>query len=66
MQELGIWRTAAMLMRLHGEGATFDAAQCADALYQKGDFKGVVVWRNVIHAIEQLERRKPTSKEVLN
>lgn len=66
MEEIDIWRTATLLMRLHGDGATFNAAQRADALYEKGDFKGVEVWVAVVHAIEQLERQKPREGEAVN
>jgi hypothetical protein len=66
MEEIDIWRTAALLMRLHGEGATFNAAQRADALLQNGDLQGVAVWIGVLHAIEQLERQKPCDGEAVN
>jgi hypothetical protein len=66
MQEVDIWRTAAFLLREHGGGATFNAAQRADALYDKGDLDGFIVWRKVIRAIEQLERQRPSAGEALN
>ena len=54
MQEIDIWRTAAFLLREHGDGARSNAAQRADALYDKGDLDGFIVWRKVINAVEQL------------
>lgn len=59
MEEVDIWRTAATLMQLYGEAATSNTAQRADAFHEEGDFDGVVVWLNVVRAIEQLERQTP-------
>ena len=66
MEEIDIWRTAATLMGLHGDAATLNGAQRADALYDKGDLDGFIVWRKVIRAIEQLERQRPSAGEALN
>ena len=66
MEEIDIWRTAAALLRLHGDAATFNAAQRADVLYDQGDLDGFIVWRKVIRAIEQLERQRPNAGEAVN
>jgi hypothetical protein len=66
MEEIDIWRTATLLMRLHGDGATFNAARRADALLDKGDETGFAVWMKVVHAIEQLERQTPRDGEAVN
>jgi hypothetical protein len=66
MEEIDIWRTATSILREHGDGARANAAQRADALYDKGDLDGFMVWRKVIRAIEQLERQRPSAGEALN
>ena len=66
MEEIDIWRTAATLLRLHADSARSNAAQRADTLYEEGDIDGFIVWRQVILAIEQLERRKPRAGEAVN
>ena len=66
MEEIDIWRTAAFVLREHGDGARSNAAQRADALYDQGDLDGFIVWRKVIRAIEQFERQKPNAGEAVN
>ena len=66
MEEIDIWRTAAFVLREHGDSARANAAQRADALYDKGDLDGFIVWRKVIRAIEQLERQRPNAGEAVN
>jgi hypothetical protein len=60
LEEIDIWRTAAFLMREHGEGASLNAAQRADALLAMDDEIGEGVWTQVVHAIGQLEQQKRT------
>ncbi len=38
--DLDIFRTASVLIREHGEDATLDAAQRADAMLEKGSLDG--------------------------
>ena len=66
MEEIDIWRTAAFVLREHGDSARANAAQRADALYDNGDLEGFLVWWKVIHAIEQLERQKTHAGEAVN
>ena len=66
MEEIDIWRTAATLLRTHADSARSNAAQRADALYEQDDVDGFIVWRQVIRAIEQLERQKPSAGEAVN
>jgi hypothetical protein len=53
-------------MRLHGDGASRNAAQPADALLEKGDLEGVAAWMAVVHAIKQLERQGLSKGEAVN
>ncbi len=38
--DLDIFRTASVLIREHGEDAALEAAQCADAMLEKGSLDG--------------------------
>jgi hypothetical protein len=66
MEEIDIWRTARVLMDVHGEAAGFAAAQRADALIAKNDYQGGAVWMRVVRAIVELERQQPRQGEALN
>ena len=40
MEEIDVWRTANVLIKLHGDRAAFVAAERADELFAKVDFMG--------------------------
>ena len=44
MNDIDIWRTATLLIKQLGEGASFNGAQRANALFAKDDFLGAAVW----------------------
>jgi hypothetical protein len=48
--DLGIYRTASVLIREHGEDAALEAAQRADAMLEKGCLDGQRVWKRVMAA----------------
>ncbi len=54
--DLDIYRSASVLIREHGEDASLEAAQRADAMLEKGDVEGATVWRRVLKAVEELQR----------
>ncbi len=56
--DLDIYRTANVLIRDHGEDADLEAAQRADAMLEKGDMDGAAVWRRVLKAVEELQRKE--------
>ncbi len=55
--EIDIYRTANVLIHQHGEGAALEAAQRADAMLEKGDMAGAAVWRRVLKAVEEMQRK---------
>ena len=57
--EIDIIRSAAVLMRRHGEDASIEAAMRADALLEQGDMDGRAVWLRIIAAIKELEATEP-------
>jgi len=66
MDEIDIWRTAALLIRQHGEDASFVAGKRADELLAQNDFLGCTVWMRIVHAIGDLAREKPREGEAVN
>lgn len=63
MNDLDVYRTAAILVREHGEDAPIHAAMRADELLDKGDLDGAAVWRKVIEAVGELLREGPGDGE---
>ncbi len=56
--DLDIYRSAAVLIREHGEDAALEAAQRADAMLERGDMEGAAVWRRILGAVEELQRKE--------
>ncbi len=63
--DLDIYRTANVLIREHGEDATLEAAQRADAMLEKGSVDGQRVWKRVLKAIKKIQREERGSRELL-
>ncbi len=53
------------LIREHGEDAALEAAMRADAMLDKGDLEGQVVWKRIVRAVEEIQRTDRPSGEVL-
>jgi len=60
--KIDIYRSANLLIKLHGEEATVFAAMQADACLEKGDLDGKVVWLAVIEAIKELQDTTPPNE----
>ena len=56
--DLDIFRSASVLIREHGEAAALEAAQRADAMLARGNMDGASVWRRVLRAVEEMQRRE--------
>jgi hypothetical protein len=54
--ELDIWRTASVLLRDHGYDAPLIAAQRRDKLLAEGDLNGLIVWKRIMAAMDELTR----------
>ena len=61
--DLDIYRTANVLIREHGEDAALEAAQRADAMLERGDMEGAAVWRRVLRAVAELQRKERREDE---
>ncbi len=64
--EIDIYRSASVLIREHGAGAALEAAQRADALLASGDMDGCAVWKRIVAAVEEIERRERVTVERLH
>ena len=51
-----IFRAAKLMIDQHGADAPVRAAQRCEELAELGDFDGVVVWRRILGAIDELTR----------
>ncbi len=63
--DLDIYRSANVLVKQHGQDAPIHAAMRADAMLEKGDLEGQVVWKRIVRAVEEIQRTNRPSGEVL-
>ncbi len=61
-----IYRTAAVLIKQHGQDAPIHASMRADALLEKGDLVGQAVWKRVLRAVGELQETAPKSGEAFH
>ena len=61
--KIDVYRSAKLLIDQHGEVAAIQAAMEADAMLDKGDLDGVAVWRQIVAAINELQRSEPKLEE---
>ena len=59
MQNLDLYRSAAEMLKQHGEDASVQAAMKSDAMLAKGDMEGAKVWREIVKKIDILRTQKP-------
>ncbi len=53
-------------MKRHGADAAIVAAQRADALLDAGDIEGKIVWKRIVAAVNELQRRERRPGEAVN
>lgn len=66
ISDLDIYRSAAVLIRQHGEDASLEAARCADAFLEKGDADGERVWLRILAAVKVLQCTSLQKSNVLH
>ena len=54
--DIDVYRTANVLVELHGEDAPIQAAMKADALLEAGDVEGQAVWKRILAAVDARRR----------
>ena len=45
--DLDIYRSAAVLIREHGDNASLEAAPRADGILERGDVEGLAAWKRI-------------------
>ena len=63
--EIDIYRAANILVKRYGEDAALEAAQRADVMLERGDMDGCAVWKQIVKAVEAVQRTEPAAGEVL-
>ncbi len=64
--DLDIYRSANVLVKRHGEDAPIQTAMNADAMLEKGDMTGYVVWKRILRAVGELRGADPKPGEVVH
>ena len=64
--DLDIYRSARALIKQHGQDAPIHAAMRANAMLDKGDLDGFVVWRRVLRTVEELQGTAPKLGEAVH
>ena len=54
VDDIDIFRTANVLVELHGDDAPIQAAMKADALLEAGDIDGQAEWKRILAAVDEL------------
>ena len=62
---LDIYRSANVLIRERVADAAIEAAMRADAMLEKGDLEGRVVWKRIVRAVEEIQREEPAPGEAI-
>ncbi len=63
LSNLDIYRSASVLIRRYGAGASLHAAHRADEMLDKGDMDGRAVWGRIYEAVLELGREAPGEGE---
>ena len=61
--DLDIYRSAHALIQQHGDAAAIEAAMKADAMLDKGNLDGAAVWRQIVAAVNEMQRAEPKPGE---
>jgi len=64
--DIDIHRCAWLMIRRYGDDAVAQAATRGDALLEKGDLDGMLVWQAIISAIRRLQAVAPVAGEAVH
>ena len=64
--DLDIYRAATVIIKQYGEDAPVHAAMRADAALKAGDRDGHAVWKLILKAVEELQRKAPKPGEAVH
>ncbi len=63
VSDLDIVRSAAVLIRHHGDAAPIEAAIRADDFLDQGDLIGFALWKRILAAVNELQHSAPTDED---
>lgn len=66
MEDIDVWPAAEQMRTVYGDDAGIEAAVRADKALYQGDIVGSKVWKRIVDAIGELERKAPKAGEPLN
>ncbi len=66
LTDLDIYRSGQVLVKSHGADASIHAAMRADAMLEKDDLDGYTVWKQILWAVEELQRTAPKPGEAVH
>jgi hypothetical protein len=66
MEEIDIWRSANLLIKSHGDKAAEVAAGKVVEMQRAADGDGMTVWVQIMLAIRELTKDKPSDSEPVN
>ncbi len=66
IRDLDIYRSANVLIREHGEDAALDATTRAIAMLDKGDLDRYAVWKRILRAVEEIQRKERDPNESMH
>ena len=61
-----IWRAAHLVIQRHGAEAALYAARRSDELRTAGDVDGGAIWYQILEAVAEVWRTRPTKGEQVN
>ena len=59
IDEIDIYRSAKIIMALHGDGAVKEAIRRSNRLAGISDTEGAAVWKRIAAAIQEMQRTEP-------
>ena len=66
ISEIDIYRAANILVKRYGEDAALEAAQRADVMLERGEMDGYALWKNIVRAVEEVQRTQLGAGEALH
>jgi len=66
LAEVNVWKAAVQVVALFDLDASIEAALRSDAALDEGDLENDRLWLRVMHAIDELRRRKRVEGEVIH
>ena len=64
VDDIDIYRAAALFIKLHGDESSIHAAMRADDMLERGDMDGCAVCLRIVNAIRDIQRKSPRPGEL--